>query len=87
MPKLGIATVYRNIKSLLEQDELQAVEVPGGQTRYQIPRAERTHLFICQKTDRVYVIQPKLDELQLNLPDGYQLQEAQLICYGLGPEA
>lgn len=87
VPRLGIATVYRTIKSLLEEHSLQTVEIPGGTARYQLPQPHRTHLFICEATDRVYAISPDLSGLPLQLPPGFSLREAQLICYGRGPEA
>ena len=34
IPGLGIATVYRNIKSMVESGELQAVMLPGQADRY-----------------------------------------------------
>jgi Fur family ferric uptake transcriptional regulator len=34
-PSLGIATVYRNIQSLVNQGWLQPVEIPGDSTRYE----------------------------------------------------
>ncbi|MDP0500230.1 MAG: transcriptional repressor [Verrucomicrobiota bacterium JB022] len=87
VPKLGIATVYRNIKSLVEQNELQVVDIPGGTPRYQLPQAQRAHLFICEATDRVYTLSVPADRLSPELPVGFTLREAQLICYGRGPDA
>ena len=35
-PGVGIATVYRNIQTLVEEGWLQPVEVPGDATRYEV---------------------------------------------------
>src|SRR5258708_11179952 len=35
VPAIGLATVYRNIKQLMEAGEVQAVDLPGEATRYE----------------------------------------------------
>ena len=35
VPEIGIATVYRNLKLLLDQGEIQAVNLPGESARYE----------------------------------------------------
>jgi Fe2+ or Zn2+ uptake regulation protein len=35
-PGLGIATVYRNLKALLDEGEVCAVQLPGENPRYEI---------------------------------------------------
>ena len=45
VPSLGIATVYRNIKTLLENGTLQPVELPGAAQRYEIAGKHHHHHF------------------------------------------
>ena len=40
LPNLGIATVYRNIKGMLELGEIKAVQLPGQADRYTLAESE-----------------------------------------------
>ncbi len=82
VPNLGIATVYRNIKSMVEKGELEVVELPGQAPRYQLPSTGEKHLFIDEKTNSVFTIQPDLTNFTPVLPEDFKLKRFQLICYG-----
>ena len=34
---IGIATVYRNLKSLIEEEKLTSIEMPAGVVLYEVP--------------------------------------------------
>ncbi|MDX2110659.1 MAG: transcriptional repressor [Verrucomicrobiota bacterium] len=82
VPNLGIATVYRNIKSMVDKKELEVVDLPGQAPRYQLPMSGDKHLFMDTKTDAVFTIQPDLGDFKPQLPEEYRLHRFQLICYG-----
>lgn len=82
VPNLGIATVYRNIKTMVEQGELEPVDLPGQAPRYQKPSDKPQHLFICEKTDSVYTIEPEISSLDPKLPEGFKADRVQVIVYG-----
>jgi len=48
VPNLGIATVYRNIKTMLEKGEIVAVVLPGQADRYALAHSLQTphHIWI-----------------------------------------
>lgn len=52
--KLGIATVYRNIQSLVEEDWLQPVEIPGNPPRYEVAGKAHHHHFQCNRCKKLY---------------------------------
>lgn len=79
---LGIATVYRNIKSMVQKGELQVVDLPGQAPRYQLPQAGNQHLFIDEKTNAVFTIDPDLAGFSPKLADEYRMARFQIICYG-----
>jgi Fur family ferric uptake transcriptional regulator len=56
IPQLGIATVYRNIKSMIEKKELVAIEIPGEAPRYALPGNETHSIFVCDRTGRVFFL-------------------------------
>lgn len=82
VPQIGLATVYRTIRVLLTLGDLWAVKLPGQPPRYQIAADPRPHLFIDERTDRVYTIEPPVEEFQPTLPEGFHVSHVQIICYG-----
>jgi Fur family ferric uptake transcriptional regulator len=82
VPNLGIATVYRNIKTMVEKGELDTVDLPGQAPRYQPPSDRVPHLFIDEKNDSVYNIEPNLDGFDLQLPENFEIERFQIIAYG-----
>lgn len=86
VPNLGIATVYRNIKTMLEQGELETIDLPGQPSRYYPKRATDAHhtpLFLCQKTNRVFFVDPQEIQLHVSrLPENFVVDHSDVILYG-----
>lgn len=87
VPNLGIATVYRNIKTMLEQGELDTIDLPGQPSRYYpkqgSAQSQRTPLFLCQKTNRVFFVDPQEIQLQVaHLPENFVVNHSDVILYG-----
>mgnify|MGYP005607894431 FL=1 len=83
IPQLGIATVYRNIKSMVEKKELVAIEIPGEAPRYALPGNESHSLFICNKTGRVFFLDDK--KFQLKVPRSskdFKIKHFNLFVFG-----
>ena len=57
-PGLGIATVYRTIKRLLDEGYLQQVDLPGEAPRYETAGRPHHHHFRCNQCDRVFDLAP-----------------------------
>jgi Fur family ferric uptake transcriptional regulator len=53
-PTLGIATVYRNIQTLVSEGWLQPVEIPGETTRYEVAGKEHHDHFQCNTCGKVF---------------------------------
>ena len=79
---LGIATVYRNLKMLNEDGWLQAVELPGEPTRYELAHLDHHHHFQCDTCGRVYDIPGCLDEIGNFIPDEFQVKRHEVLMYG-----
>ncbi|MGF1482922.1 MAG: Fur family transcriptional regulator [Opitutales bacterium] len=84
VPNLGIATVYRNIKGMVEQGELEVVELPGQAPRYCLPNGNKqAPLIVCERTDRVFQLKDQDVSVQLpDLPEGFKLKRAEIFLYG-----
>lgn len=57
VPKLNLSTLYRNLKELVQDKEVQTHDLPGNSTRYEIMSASHTHHFLCQKCNRLFNIE------------------------------
>ena len=85
---LGIATVYRTVKSLSQAGQIKAVILPDGRTRYEAAHLGHHHHFRCHDCDRVFdldVCPVTLDE-STTLPGGFHVDDHELTLYGTCPQ-
>jgi Fur family ferric uptake transcriptional regulator len=79
---LGIATVYRNIKMLVEEGWLIPVELPGRNTHYEVAGKEHHHHFYCSTCGKVFELMACLPDVQLLAPLGFEVTGHDLVLYG-----
>jgi len=79
---IGIATVYRNIKFMLEAGVLATVELPGQAPRYERNGLQRHHYFHCTSCDKVYSVGLCEVSTKKVLPRGFKLAGHTTILYG-----
>jgi Fur family ferric uptake transcriptional regulator len=80
---LGIATVYRNLKSLQDDGWIVPVDLPGEPSRYEIAGKDHHHHFHCRSCDRVYEVDGCPGNLRSVTPEGFQLESHEFVLYGL----
>ncbi len=80
---LGIATVYRAVALLLDDDWIEAVEIPGEPPRYERTDKGHHHHFQCQECDRTFDIAGCLDNLRKLAPSKFRVKEHSVTLYGL----
>ena len=56
VPTLGIATVYRNIQTMIGDGTIQEVELPGVPSRYELAGKSHHHHFHCRECDGVFEV-------------------------------
>jgi Fur family ferric uptake transcriptional regulator len=78
---LGLATVYRSIKALLDAGWLSVVEVPGRGPLYELAGKEHHHHFSCSRCGRVYELEG-CAKVEGKLPKGFTAQGHELTFYG-----
>ncbi|MDO4725178.1 MAG: transcriptional repressor [Comamonadaceae bacterium] len=85
VPGLGIATVYRNLKAMVEAGELSPVPLPGDRLYYELAhQAEHHHHhFRCQHCEKVFDVHGCNDTFARLLPEGFVLQSHDITLYGL----
>lgn len=82
VPGLGIATVYRNLKQLVEDGELQPVNLPGENVRYEAVGHLHHHHFQCRQCQRVFDVHACPGDLSRLAPQGFTVEDHELTLYG-----
>ena len=82
VPGLGIATVYRAIKQLLDDGFLSQVDLPGEPPRYEVAGKEHHHHFRCPSCKKVYDLDQCTDSFKQHLPRGFKLDGHELYLFG-----
>lgn len=83
VPGLGLATVYRTLKSLVDEGRLQAIELPGEAPRFEIRTAHHDH-FRCLGCGEIFEL--SCPGIAAALPAGFEIADHQLVLYGKCPK-
>jgi Fur family ferric uptake transcriptional regulator len=82
VPGLGIATVYRAIKQLLEDGFLAQVDLPGEPPRYEVSGKQHHHHFRCSSCRKVFDLEGCDDGFKQLVPKGFRLESHELYLFG-----
>jgi Fur family transcriptional regulator, ferric uptake regulator len=82
VPGLGIATVYRNLKALVEEGELQPVNLPGENPRFEAAGHSHHHHFQCNQCQKVFDVHACPGDLSRLAPQGFTVEDHDLTLYG-----
>ena len=83
VPHLGIATVYRTLRSLCEENWLTTVELPGDPARYERSHKAHHHHFVCRTCNQVYDVAGCAEGLAELTPEGFVLESHDIVLCGL----
>lgn len=85
VPALGIATVYRNLKQLMEDDCIRSVELPAQAARYEVVHHghEHHHHFLCSQCGRAFDVHGCMEDFVNLVPPGFKVQDHDITLYGL----
>ena len=82
VPGLGLATVYRNLKRLVEDGELLVVTLPGETPRYEATHHGHHHHFRCNVCQRVFDVHHCPGTFADYAPKGFTVDSHELTLYG-----
>ena len=82
MEGLGIATVYRTIKGLVEESWLVPVELPGEPPRYELAGKDHHHHFHCKDCGKMYELEGCVENLKKLIPKGFRITGHEVLLYG-----
>ncbi len=78
---ISLATVYKNINTMLDAGLIEEIKIPKKKSRFEIKKSKHSH-FICEKCGEIYDIDvPK--KLDFELPPGFEPKEASVMITGL----
>lgn len=80
---LGIATVYRNVRRLVDEGWLRVVELPGSPDRYEVAGKHHHHHFHCRACDGVFEVEECPGGFTGMAPGGFRVEDHEVILYGL----
>jgi Fur family ferric uptake transcriptional regulator len=79
---LGVATVYRNVRTLVDQGWLAAVELPGEPLRYEPAGKSHHHHFRCRRCAKVFELPGCATRPRPRTPRGFVVESHELVLYG-----
>jgi len=79
---LGLATVYRNLKSLVDEGAIQVVTLPGEVPRYEIAHRGHHHHFRCDACQKVFDVHQCPGDLAGLAPAGFTVDRHEITLYG-----
>lgn len=82
VPRLSIATVYRNLRCLLDERVIESVLLPGQNPRYELASRAHHHHFLCRQCERVFDLDACPGDLAELAPAGFQVLEHEVVLYG-----
>lgn len=82
VPQMGLATVYRALKSLTESGAVMVVDVPGEPQRYELAGKDHHHHFSCKQCGRMFEMNGCPGDLERLVPDGFVMEDHEVFIYG-----
>lgn len=79
---LGMATVYRQLKVLVDLGRVVVLELPHQPLHYELTGRGPHHHFLCRSCQRVYQLKGSQARIQAMKPAGFLLEGYSVILYG-----
>lgn len=73
IPQINLSTIYRTIKTLIQEEKIVLIELPGEKSCYEISQKEHHHYFLCNSCSKIYFIHQCPKELSEIVPKGFHL--------------
>ncbi len=81
LPGMGMATVYRTLKSLIAEGAVREVQLPAAAVRYEPAGLAHHHHFHCRDCDKVFEMEGCVDLRHLT-PPGFTMDDHELLVLG-----
>lgn len=83
--RLGVATVYRALRALVDSHEIVSVHIQDGPPRYEVVERGHHHHFLCQKCGTVFDVSGCLGKEAFAgmVPDDFKMEGHEVTLHGL----
>ena len=87
IPRLGIATTYRHLKTLSENHQVVGVDYPGQPPRYEwADGLDKVH-FSCRACNKLFALEDTTEDFSpAKAPNGFKVLGFEVMLYGTCPE-
>lgn len=82
LPSVGIATIYRALKDLVQEEWLTSMTI-GGSTRYELANLGHHHHFHCNQCDKTFDIKGCVGDLTSLVPNAFKILKHELTLIGM----
>jgi Fur family ferric uptake transcriptional regulator len=82
VPTIGLATVYRILKRLLDDGTVTVVQLPGEPPLYELAGKGHHHFFRCRQCGSMYEVGGCNELLRRLVPRGFRLEEHEVYLLG-----
>ncbi|MFO1422731.1 MAG: transcriptional repressor [Candidatus Competibacteraceae bacterium] len=79
---IGLATVYRALKTFMTRGDVAQVEIPGSPPCYEPTDRGHHHHFICQHCRRVFDLPGCVHDLEKLAPRDFHVERHEIVLYG-----
>lgn len=79
---LGMATVYRTLKQLVEEGQVRHIELAGAQPHYESTARHHHHFFLCEQCRQIFDVMGCLRGIPSLLPAGCRMKRHEIVIYG-----
>lgn len=88
MPRISLATVYRNLEILSEAGLIGKLEISGRQKRFDYDPEEHDHIYcaVCHRVDNLHLERTNHDAENMASIEGYSVTGYRLEIVGICPE-
>ncbi|MCI5140944.1 MAG: ArsR family transcriptional regulator [Candidatus Electrothrix sp. ATG1] len=88
LPRISLATVYRNLEILSEAGMIRKLEISGRQKRFDKEIEQHDHVFCvqCRRVDDIKFDQNRLLSLDKEHSQGYEISGCRVEFFGLCPQ-
>jgi len=87
IPRLGIATTYRHLKTLSESLQVVGVDYPGQPPRYEWADGKDKVHFSCRACDKLFALEDTTEDTPpAKAPKDFIVQGFEVMLYGVCPD-
>jgi Fur family ferric uptake transcriptional regulator len=79
---LGIATVYRTLRRMVDGGDALVVDVPGSAPRYELAGRGHHHHFHCRSCERVFEVEDCPGNVARIAPPGFRVDGHEIVLFG-----